>query len=130
MQVFSNEEISVSEKIRKQREALDEAYQELMDDDTLSERQKEDRMDSIKVLKAMAEADVLINPSESNPIAMEMGLTQEQEQAMLSEGKTIISACAGSGKTRVLSAKVANLLKEDNDVSPFNIIAVFFKKIS
>ena len=78
----------------------------------------------------MAEADVLINPSESNPIAMEMGLTQEQEQAMLSRVKQSFQR-AGSGKTRVLSAKVANLLKEDNDVSPFNIIASFFlKKIS
>lgn len=131
---ISTSNASVSEKIRQQREALDSAYNNLEEeilDGTLNEDEAEDRKDSIRVLKAMAEADVLINPSKNNPIAMEMGLTQEQEEAMLSEGRTIISAGAGSGKTRVLSAKVANLLSgDDDDVSPYNIIAVSFSRKS
>lgn len=131
--ISSDSSLSVTEKIRQQRGVLDNAYtvlEEKIADEDISEEEAENKRDSLRVLRAMAEAEVLIQPSESNEIAMEMGLTQEQEKAMLSTGRTIISAGAGSGKTRVLSAKVANLLREDNDVSPYNIIAVSFSRKS
>jgi superfamily I DNA/RNA helicase len=126
---------SASEKIRERSLLIDK---ELVDVQTefeqgeMTNEQREEKLDSIKVIKAMAEAEILIKPSEKQTeIGKELGLTQEQEQAMLSVGKTIISAGAGSGKTRVLSAKVAHLLNdEDNDVSPFNIMAVSFSRKS
>ena len=58
-------------------------------------------------------------------------LNEEQESAMLSTNPiTYISAGAGSGKTRVLSGRVLNLLKRGSGNTPFNIIAVSFTKKS
>lgn len=45
-------------------------------------------------------------------IGRKQGLSPEQEQAMLIRGKGIIAAGAGSGKTRVLSSKVAYHVNE------------------
>jgi len=126
---------SVSEKIRDRSLLIDKelaSVQEEFEHGDMTDEEREDRLESIKVIKAMAEAEILIKPSEQQTeVGKELGLTQEQEQAMISEGKTIISAGAGSGKTRVLSAKVAHLLNdENNDVSPFNIMAVSFSRKS
>jgi len=55
------------------------------------------------------------------------GLTEEQETAMVAEGKILIAAGAGSGKTKVLAGKVAYHAVEQG-VPLKNIIAVAFNK--
>ena len=53
-------------------------------------------------------------------------LNEKQKDAVLqTEGPILIVAGAGSGKTRVLTNKVAYLI-EEKDVSPFNILAITF----
>lgn len=52
-------------------------------------------------------------------------LNEAQKEAVLQkEGPMIIIAGAGSGKTRVLTYKIAHLMK--NEVDPFNILALTF----
>lgn len=108
--------LSVSQKITKQQEILDQAIE-------LPVEMKE-------VLKVLNEANVLVSDVENTTqIGGELGLTKEQEEAMLSKGMTIISAGAGSGKTRVLSGKVAHLIKEQK-ADPYSIIACSFSRKS
>lgn len=54
----------------------------------------------------------------------ELGLSPEQEDAMLVTGRSIIAAGAGSGKTRVLAGKIVHLLREG--VDPSQIMACSF----
>lgn len=106
-----------SEKIIQQQKVIDES--EL--DDSLKE-----------VVKVLSDADVLIRGGDlQTDEAVELGLTKDQEDAMLGakSGMTLISAGAGSGKTRVLSGKVAHLLGKD-EVTPYNIMAVSFSRKS
>ena len=52
-------------------------------------------------------------------------LNEPQKEAVLQkEGPMIIIAGAGSGKTRVLTYRIAHLMK--NDIDPFNILALTF----
>lgn len=53
-------------------------------------------------------------------------LNNEQQKAVLKiDGPILILAGAGSGKTRVLTTKIAYLIKEIG-ISPYNILAITF----
>ncbi len=55
-------------------------------------------------------------------------LNDEQKDAVIHEGGSLlILAGAGSGKTRVITTKIAHLIKE-KDIDPRNILAVTFTK--
>ena len=55
-----------------------------------------------------------------------MGFTVEQQTAIDSKGKVIVSASAGSGKTTVMIEKIIQLILGDTAVS--DILAVTFTK--
>lgn len=55
-----------------------------------------------------------------------VGLNKEQKEAVLAtEGPLLIMAGAGSGKTRVLTHRVAHLI-QDNGVMPWRVLAITF----
>jgi superfamily I DNA/RNA helicase len=62
-------------------------------------------------------------------ISAHLGMTPEQEDAMLVRGKAVIAAGAGSGKTRVLAGKVIHHA-QDLGLGMSNIMAMSFTKDS
>lgn len=65
----------------------------------------------------------------SSPVAKRLGLSAPQEDAMLAEGKVVMAASAGAGKTRVLAGKVVYHM-EEKGLSADQIMACSFTKKS
>ena len=84
-------------------------------------KQAELSSDKSAVLSAVGSA---IGSSRQTETAKQLGLSDDQEEAMLLRGKGIIAAGAGSGKTRVLAGKIVHLLR--SGVNPENIMACSF----
>lgn len=56
-----------------------------------------------------------------------MKYTEKQQEAITTINQNLqIIACAGSGKTQVISARIIEILKQDKDVQPKNIVAFTF----
>jgi superfamily I DNA/RNA helicase len=107
-------ELSKSEKIAQ--------IVHLIDGSELSTLEKQ-------LVQVVAAKDSILFEGQS-PLAKALLLNDEQEQALTSnKAVTYITAGAGSGKTRVLAGRVAHFLNQ-NDVTPFNIIATSFSKKS
>lgn len=81
------------------------------------------------VVKAVAATQRTQQLSHATPIGKQLGMTAEQESALLADGKAIIAAGAGSGKTRVLSGKIVDLITREG-VNSDRIIATSFSKKS
>lgn len=61
--------------------------------------------------------------------AIKGGLTPDQEECVISRGRVVIAAGAGSGKTRVLASKVVYHIQEAG-LHPGNVMAVSFSRKS
>jgi len=62
-----------------------------------------------------------------NDMSTTMNLTTEQQEAIDEIDRNLqIIACAGSGKTEVITRRIANILRSKPDVRPENIVAFTF----
>jgi DNA helicase-2/ATP-dependent DNA helicase PcrA len=58
-----------------------------------------------------------------------MKLTNQQQRAINEINHHLqIIACAGSGKTEVITRRIANILEKKTDVKPENIVAFTFTR--
>jgi len=114
--VLSNKEITIRERVEEFSNKLSEM--------NLTPEEES----SIQAVLVAQGVD-FISPKQSE-IAKKLLLNSEQEEAMETKGLVKISAGAGAGKTRVLTAKVIKTIEEDNDVGLYNIIATSFTKDS
>ena len=73
----------------------------------------------------MAAATAAIANQPTSRIAQKAGLNDEQTAALMAEGRVVITAGAGSGKTRVLASKVAYFV-EERGYKPEQILATSF----
>tara|TARA_X000000950_G_scaffold240276_2_gene293211 strand:- start:1436 stop:5224 length:3789 start_codon:yes stop_codon:yes gene_type:complete len=77
-----------------------------------------------------ATAMIYSNTSFATETGKQLGLTEEQEDAMTVTGQALIAAGAGSGKTRVLAGKVVDIIKREGGKSNQIIATSFSKKSS
>jgi len=68
------------------------------------------------------------NQSHATDIGKQLMMTEEQEDAMMVTGKSLIAAGAGSGKTRVLAGKVIDIINREGGKSSQVIATSFSKK--
>ena len=67
-----------------------------------------------------------MNPTENTNSTRYHTLNQAQKEAVFHrDGPALIIAGPGSGKTRVITERIANLIREDN-IRPWNILAITF----
>ena len=67
-----------------------------------------------------------MNPTENTNSTRYHTLNQAQKEAVFHrDGPALIVAGPGSGKTRVITERIANLIREDN-IRPWNILAITF----
>ena len=60
-------------------------------------------------------------------MADKVSLTLEQQEAISEIDRNLqIIACAGSGKTEVITRRIANILQSKSDIKPENIVAFTF----
>ena len=60
-------------------------------------------------------------------MAEKMNLTPEQQEAVSEIDRNLqIIACAGFGKTEVITRRIANILRRKPDIKPENIVAFTF----
>ena len=60
-------------------------------------------------------------------MADNVSLTSEQQEAISEIDRNLqIIACAGSGKTEVITRRIANILQSKSDIEPENIVAFTF----
>jgi len=83
-------------------------------------------------VRAAAVAEALPGEyAQTTKIGQKLGMSEEQEQAMLVRGQNVIAAGAGSGKTRVLSGKVVYHMTESDPPYPAHrIMGVSFTRAS
>lgn len=81
--------------------------------------------DSVDPATVRASAVSAVAEQPTSKIAKKAGLNDEQTAALLAEGKVVITAGAGAGKTRVLAAKVAWFV-EEKGYRPDQILATSF----
>jgi superfamily I DNA/RNA helicase len=84
---------------------------------------------SVKAHAASKLAQIGEKGNHTTKISAHLGMTPEQEDAMLVRGKCVIAAGAGSGKTRVLAGKVIHHV-QDLGLSMSNVMAMSFTKDS
>ena len=73
----------------------------------------------------MSAAAAAVAHAPTSTVAKESGLNEEQTAALLAEGKVVITAGAGSGKTATMAAKLAYFVKE-RGYRPDQILATSF----
>ena len=106
-------DIFETKKLAAEKQALLDQIQEVAD---------ESPSEGAVLAAAAATQPVSVHVTE---IGKRLGHTPDQEQAMMVQGRAIIAAGAGSGKTRVLASKVAYHINELG-MAPTSILATTF----
>lgn len=106
-----------------QQEATEEAAKALAEAGAPDEPPKRSEVVGIATAAAMATVTDPSNP-QNVPATLKM-LDDEQRMAALTDGKVLVAASAGSGKTRTAIARISHLVL-DRGVEPLRILATTF----
>lgn len=80
-----------------------------------------------QVVLSAAVTEITQKKDAQDSVAVRLGLNAEQTAALMAEGKVVLGAAAGSGKTRVLAGKVAYAVEEQG-YSPEQVLATSFTR--